>query len=39
MKKQIIEMPIINLKAAGIDIGSRSHFATIGQGKRQLIKT
>ena len=29
-------MPIINPKAAGIDVGSRSHFVSIGQGKDQV---
>ncbi len=36
MKKQKIEMPIINSLAAGIDIGSRSHFVAIGQGQDQV---
>ncbi len=26
-------MPIVNLAAAGIDVGSRSHFVAIGQNK------
>ena len=33
MNNQKIEMPIINSLAAGIDIGSRSHFVAVGQGQ------
>jgi len=33
MKEEKIEMSIVNRNAAGIDIGSRSHFVGIGQGK------
>jgi len=36
MKEEKIEMPIINPNAAGIDIGSRSHYVGIGQGKDQV---
>ena len=36
MKNQKIEMPVINSQAAGIDIGSRSHFVAIGQGQDQV---
>ena len=36
MKQEKIEMPIVNHNAAGIDIGSRSHFVGIGQGKDQV---
>lgn len=36
MHQEKIEMPIVNLNAAGIDIGSRSHFVGIGQGKNQV---
>ena len=36
MKKQKIEMPIVNPQAAGIDIGSRSHFVAIGQGQEHV---
>ena len=30
--KTFMEMPIINLKAAGVDVGSRSFFVCVGQG-------
>lgn len=36
MKNEKIEMPIINSKAGGIDVGSRSHFVSIGQKKDQV---
>ena len=36
MSKESLQMPIINAKAAGIDVGSRSHFVGIGQGKDQV---
>ena len=36
MSKENLQMPIINPKAAGIDVGSRSHFVSIGQGKDQV---
>ena len=36
MSKENLEMPIINPKAAGIDVGSRSHFVGIGQGIDQV---
>ena len=36
MSKENLQMPIINPKAAGIDVGSRSHFVAIGQGKDQV---
>ena len=26
-----VSMPVINARAAGIDVGSRSHFAAVGQ--------
>jgi transposase len=32
MKEKEISMKIVNLNAAGIDVGSRSHWAAIGQG-------
>jgi transposase len=32
MKKKNVKMEVINPNAAGIDIGSRSHFVAIGQG-------
>ena len=32
MKKEV-SMQIINPNAAGIDVGSRSHFVSVGQGK------
>ena len=31
-KKTFLEMPIVNLKAAGVDVGSRSFFVCVGQG-------
>ena len=30
------KMPIVNLAAAGIDVGSRSHFVAIGQEKEDV---
>ncbi len=33
MENKNLKMEIINPDAAGIDIGSRSHFVAIGQGK------
>jgi len=30
--KTFMEMPVVNLKAAGIDVGSRSFFVCVGQG-------
>lgn len=30
--KTFLEMPVVNLKAAGIDVGSRSFFVCVGQG-------
>jgi len=32
MSEENLQMPILNPKAAGIDVGSRSHFVGIGQG-------
>lgn len=32
MQKKEVKMQVINPKAAGIDIGSRSHFVAVGQG-------
>jgi len=32
MQKKNVKMEVINLNAAGIDIGSRSHFVAVGQG-------
>ena len=34
--KQEEKLPIINPYACGIDVGSRSHFVSIGQGKEQV---
>jgi transposase len=31
-KKEQTSMPIVNQNAAGIDVGSRSHFVAVGQG-------
>jgi len=36
MSKENLQMPIINPKAAGIDVGSKSHFVAIGQGKEHV---
>jgi transposase len=33
MKKRNVKMEVINPHAAGIDIGSRSHFVAVGQGE------
>ncbi len=30
------KMPVVNLAAAGIDVGSRSHFVAIGQNKEDV---
>jgi len=32
MEKKNVKMEVINPNAAGIDIGSRSHFVAVGQG-------
>jgi transposase len=34
--KIFMEMPIVNLKAAGIDVGSRSYFVCVGQGSNDV---
>ena len=34
--KKTVRMEIVNSHAAGIDIGSKSHFVAIGQGKDQI---
>lgn len=34
--KTFMEMPIINLKAAGVDVGSRSFFVCVGQGSNDV---
>src|SRR5215210_7964287 len=31
-----LKMPVVNLAAAGIDVGSRSHFVAIGQSKEDV---
>jgi len=36
MKKGNIKMNIVNPNAAGIDIGSRSHFVAVGQGDNEI---
>ena len=33
-KKKVMEMEIINTNAAGIDVGSRSHYVAVGQSLR-----
>ena len=32
MQKRNVKMEVVNPNAAGIDVGSRSHFAAVGQG-------
>ncbi len=36
MQKKNVKMEVINLSAAGIDIGSRSHFVAVGQGSEDV---
>jgi len=36
MKEEKTEMSFVNPNAAGIDIGSRSHFVGIGHGKEHV---
>ena len=36
MPKKTLEMEVINPKAAGIDVGSRSHFVAIGQSDQEV---
>ncbi|KAA6335264.1 hypothetical protein EZS27_016479 [termite gut metagenome] len=36
MRTQKMEMEIVNLNCAGIDIGSRSHFVAVGQGENDV---
>jgi len=36
MKKKNVSMEVVNPNAAGIDIGSRSHFVAIGQGEEDV---
>ena len=36
MQTRNVKMEVINPNAAGIDVGSRSHFAAIGQGKEDI---
>ena len=38
-RKKKMEMDIINPNAAGIDIGSRSHFVAVGQALEVFVKT
>ena len=33
MQKKNVKMEVVNPNAAGIDIGSRSHFVAVGQGE------
>lgn len=33
MENEFEKMPVLNLHAAGIDVGSKSHFSAIGQGE------
>jgi transposase len=36
MEMKNVKMEVVNPNAAGIDIGSRSHFAAIGQGNEDV---
>ena len=36
MQNRNVKMEVVNPNAAGIDVGSRSHFAAIGQGKEEI---
>jgi len=36
MQKKKVKMEVVNPHAAGIDIGSRSHFVAIGQGEQEV---
>ena len=36
MKKKNVSMEVVNPDAAGIDVGSRSHFFAIGQGTEDI---
>jgi len=36
MQNRNVKMEVINPNAAGIDVGSRSQFAAIGQGKEEI---
>lgn len=35
-EKVTVEMEVVNPHAAGIDVGSRSHFVAVGQGEKQV---
>ena len=37
-EKSFEKMPVLNLHAAGIDVGSREHYVAIGQGKEHVKK-
>jgi len=37
-RKKKMKMDVVNLNAAGIDIGSKSHFASIGQNKDKEVR-
>jgi len=34
MKKKSVSLEVVNPNACGIDVGSRSHFVSIGQGEK-----
>jgi transposase len=36
MKEKSVSMKVVNSHAAGIDVGSRSHFVAIGQDNEQV---
>jgi transposase len=35
-KKKVESMPVVNPNAAGIDVGSRSHFVCVGQAQGEV---
>ena len=37
-EQQYEQMPVLNLNAAGIDVGSREHYVAIGQGREHIKK-
>lgn len=39
MEQDVISMEVINPKAAGIDVGSRSHWAAVGQSEQDKKST
>ena len=37
MKKEKLALDVVNPQAAGIDVGSRSHYVAIGQGDEDVL--